>query len=187
MRIISGKFKGKSIDYLKSKITRPLKDTVKENIFNILSHSNLIRDINIKRSNVLDLYSGVGSFGLECISRGANQVTFIEEDINAIKVLKSNLKKLSSADNAKVVNDKIENFLKNIKINEYNICFCDPPFTDKMFIENLKYLKENKVFSSKHVLIIHREKNSKDDLTNYFNTLIIRIYGRSKILFGTLK
>ena len=110
MRIISGKFKGKSIDYLKSKITRPLKDTVKENIFNILSHSNLIRDINIQRSNVLDLYSGVGSFGLECISRGANQVTFIEEDVNAIKVLKSNLKKLSSADNAKVVNDKIENF-----------------------------------------------------------------------------
>ena len=85
MRIISGKFKGKSIDYLKSKITRPLKDTVKENIFNILSHSNLIRDINIQRSNVLDLYSGVGSFGLECISRGANQVTFIEEDVNVIK------------------------------------------------------------------------------------------------------
>ena len=187
MRIISAKFKGKSIDFLKSKITRPLKDTVKENIFNILSHSNLLKNIDIQRSKVLDLYSGVGSFGLECISRGANQVTFIEEDINAVEVLKSNLKKLSSVDKAKIVNDKIENFLINLKISEYNICFCDPPFADENFLENLKYLKENKIFSSKHILIIHREKNSKDDLSNYFNTLIIRVYGRSKILFGTLK
>jgi len=97
------------------------------------------------------------------------------------------LKKLSSGDKAKIVNDKIENFLKNLKISEYNICFCDPPFADKNFLKNLKYLKENKIFSSKHILIIHREKNSKDDLTNYFNTLIKREYGRSKILFGTLK
>ena len=74
MRIISGNYKGKSIQYLKSKTTRPLKDSVKENIFNILKHSNKI-DINIKNASVLDLYSGIGSFGLECISRGAREVT----------------------------------------------------------------------------------------------------------------
>ena len=67
MRIISGKFKGKSINFLKNSITRPLKDSVKENIFNILAHSPEIK-IKIENSNVLDLYSGVGSFGLECIS-----------------------------------------------------------------------------------------------------------------------
>ena len=70
MRIISGKLKGKSIFFLKNEKTRPLKDSLKENIFNILSHSNLI-DIEIKNSNILDLYSGIGSFGLECISREA--------------------------------------------------------------------------------------------------------------------
>ena len=86
MRIISGKLKGKSIFFLKNEKTRPLKDSLKENIFNILSHSNLI-DIEIKNSNILDLYSGIGSFGLECISREARQVTFIEEDINALKTI----------------------------------------------------------------------------------------------------
>ena len=55
-------FKGKKIKYLKNKITRPLKDSVKENIFNILKHSNLIK-IKIDKSNVLDLYSGVGLLG----------------------------------------------------------------------------------------------------------------------------
>ena len=79
MRIIGGKLKGKSISFLKSSTTRPLKDSVKESIFNIISHSYLL-NVNIEKSNVLDLYSGIGSFGLECISRGANKITFVEKD-----------------------------------------------------------------------------------------------------------
>ena len=79
MRIISGSLKGKSVQFLKNKVTRPLKDAVKESVFNILKHSNLI-NVKIENSNVLDLYSGIGSFGLESISRGAKQVTFVEND-----------------------------------------------------------------------------------------------------------
>ena len=59
MRIISGKFKGRSIEFLKNINTRPLKDSVKENIFNILEHSKKI-NIKIENSNILDLYSGIG-------------------------------------------------------------------------------------------------------------------------------
>ena len=77
MRIISGHLKGKKINYLKNSTTRPLKDSVKENIFNILKHSNFI-NIKIENSNILDLYSGIGSFGIEGISRGARKVTFID-------------------------------------------------------------------------------------------------------------
>ena len=87
MRIISGKLKGKSIKFLKNSITRPLKDAVKENIFNILKHSNLI-DVKIENANILDLYSGIGSFGIECISRGAKKAIFVEQDKIASKLLK---------------------------------------------------------------------------------------------------
>ena len=90
MRIISGDLKGKTIAFLKSSVTRPLKDSVKENIFNILKHSNLLT-VNLKNSNILDLYSGIGSFGLECISRGAKRVTFVEKDKNAFSILNENL------------------------------------------------------------------------------------------------
>ena len=83
MRIISGKLKGKTISFLKSLTTRPLKDSVKESIFNIITHSNLI-NINLKNSNILDLYSGIGSFGLECVSRGAEKITFVEKDKNVV-------------------------------------------------------------------------------------------------------
>ena len=82
MRIISGTLKGKPIAFIKSAITRPLKDSVKENIFNIIAHSNLL-DINLNKSNILDLYSGVGSFGLECVSRGSDKVIFLPDQYMA--------------------------------------------------------------------------------------------------------
>ena len=92
MRIISGKLKGKKFEFFKTSSTRPIKDSVKENIFNILIHSNQI-NINIKESNVLDLYSGFGSFGLECISRFANKVTFMEKNKKVVNVIKKKFEK----------------------------------------------------------------------------------------------
>lgn len=183
MRIISGILKGKSINFIKNSTTRPLKDSVKENIFNILYHSSLFR-INLKESKVLDLYSGVGSFGIECLSRGVKKVTFVEKDINAYKILKNNLKQLSLENKALVVNEQIKIFLK--KTNEkYNIFFLDPPYADNLFIENLNLLKKEKMFENKHLIIIHREKRSEDDFKNCINTLVSKQYGRSKIIFGT--
>ena len=77
MRVIGGKFKGKRLLEPKDKQTRPLKDLTKESVFNIINHSNKF-SINIKEACVLDLFSGVGSFGIECLSQGASHVTFVE-------------------------------------------------------------------------------------------------------------
>ena len=90
MRIIGGTLKGRSIKFLRNSNTRPLKDNVKENIFNILNHSIFIKT-KIANSKILDLYSGIGSFGIECLSRGAEKVYFIEKDIVAMSVLEENL------------------------------------------------------------------------------------------------
>ena len=158
MRIISGKLKGKSISFLKNLNTRPLKDSVKESIFNIIIHSNSL-DIEIKDSNILDLYSGVGSFGLECISRGANKVTFIEQNKLACETLKKNLDQLSLNNKATLINDNVENiFLKNKK---FDIFFLDPPFANNKYIKILSLLKKNNLFEKKHLVIIHRKKIQK--------------------------
>ena len=121
MRIIGGKFKGKLIQFLRIGKTRPLKDSVKENIFNILMHSNKL-NITIEDSDILDLYSGIGSFGIECISRGANKVTFIEQEKNAYKILEKNLKNLKILHNSKIINDKIENVINRFK-DKFSIFF----------------------------------------------------------------
>ena len=102
MRIIAGDFKGKKILQPKDKLTRPLKDLTKESIFNIINHSNLI-NINIKKSNILDLFAGVGSFGLECISRGSLSVTFFENYTKVIKILKLNIESMNIQKKIKII------------------------------------------------------------------------------------
>ena len=85
MRILSGKFKGKKLFLPSDKKTRPLKNLVKESIFNLLQHSNKI-NIRLENASILDLFSGSGSFGLECLSREAQKVPFFEI-ILKIKIL----------------------------------------------------------------------------------------------------
>ena len=183
IRIISGNLKGKKINYLKNSVTRPLKDSVKENIFNILMHSNYI-NIELDGSKVLDLYSGVGSFGIECISRGAEKVTFVEKDNLALMTLKKNLINLSIIDKTKIFSNKVEKVLNNKLVQKFNIFFLDPPFHNDEFMKNLILIKKENLFATNHVVIIHREKGSMDDLSKVINIIDCKEYRRSKIIFG---
>ena len=184
MRIIGGKFKGKKINFIRSSFTRPLKDSVKENIFNVLMHSNKI-DIHMDCSKVLDLYSGVGSFGLECISRGSKKVSFVEKNNVSYRILNDNLDKLSLLSKAEIYNQDVDSFIKIHLKKKYNIFFFDPPFANNSFIDNLKALKEKQTFEKKHIIIIHRESKTKNDFDNICRIILMRQYGRSKIFFGS--
>lgn len=186
MRIISGLFKGRSIEFLKNSNTRPLKDSVRENIFNVLKHSNRIK-IDIENSNVLDLYCGIGSFGIECLSRGAAKVTFVDKDLNASSILRENLSKLSILNKSKILLSKIEDVLIKDMKEKFNIFFLDPPFLDFNYLESIKIVKEKKIFCKNHVVIVHREKDSKDILKDFLEIIETRQYGRSKIFFGIFK
>ena len=83
MRIIGGFFKGKKILDPIDVSTRPLKDLVRESIFNILEHSKN-EFVKLNKANVLDLFSGTGSFGIECLSRGAEKVIFLDENVQEV-------------------------------------------------------------------------------------------------------
>ena len=111
MRIIGGNLKGKNLYNPLDKL-RPLKDMVRESIFNILNHSNEKR-IDLKNSNILDIFSGSGSFGIECLSRGAKNVIFIENYANSLIILKKNLNYLGLESRSNIF--KIE----ALKINKY--------------------------------------------------------------------
>tara|TARA_B100001093_G_C26803185_1_gene1004329 strand:- start:1209 stop:1772 length:564 start_codon:yes stop_codon:yes gene_type:complete len=185
MRIIGGKFKGKKLIYFDLASTRPLRDFVKENIFNIISHS-VVLNLNIKNTQVLDLYSGCGSFGFECISRNAKNVTFVEKNINATNLLKKNIDNLSIKNNVFLYQKNTSDFLnKDIKNKKYDIFFLDPPYANNEYINDLKKLKELKGFNKKNIVIIHRESNSMDDLKNLIQINKVKIYGRSKIIIGS--
>ena len=183
MRIIGGNLKSKGISFLKSKTTRPLKDSVKENIFNILTHSKLFK-VNLENSNVLDLYSGIGSFGLECISRGANKITFVEQDKEVIEILNKNLQNLSVQNNAVIINNTIINFLEMDQLEKFDIIFLDPPFAEDKYIKELQLIFKKKICKDNYIVIVHRDQKTKEKLSNILNPLLVKVYGRSKIIFG---
>ena len=183
MRIIAGDFKGKKILQPKDKLTRPLKDLTKESIFNIINHSNLI-NINLKKSNILDLFSGVGSFGLECISRGALTVTFFENYINAIKILKLNVSSMNIQKKIKIIEKNIfdEGSLESLN-QKFEIIFIDPPFKEKKLNFLLKKIYQLKILEKNGLLIIHRHKKEKDKFPEEYKTIKEKKYGISKLIF----
>ena len=118
MRIISGDLRGSALYITKDKTTRPLKDMVRESIFNLLIHSNKI-SFQLARSNVLDLYAGTGSFGLECLSRQAKNVYFVENGKFAFRTLKKNIEKLKLEKKTKIFfNDAFSVIKKKIFVNQ---------------------------------------------------------------------
>ena len=186
MRIISGNFKGKKILLPKDKLTRPLKDLTKESIFNILKHSKLL-NIELESSNVLDLFSGVGSFGLECLSRGAKNVTFLESYADVLSVLKKNIENLNQQNQTKVIEKDIfsENTLKLLN-DKFDIIFMDPPYKEKKLFFLLNVITELELLNNGGVIIIHRHKKEEDDLPKEFNLILEKNYGISKIIFGNI-
>ena len=162
MRIISGSFKGKKISDPKDIKTRPLKDLTKESIFNIIKHSNKLK-VNLSNSNVLDLFSGVGSFGIECLSRDAKKVVFVENYNGVLPILKKNLKNLQSIENYLIIEKDIYNSDIFLKLKDkFDIIFLDPPYRNKNLDKVLIDIDEQKILKKNGIIIVHRHKNEQD-------------------------
>ena len=186
MRIISGNYKGKKILLPKDKLTRPLKDLTKESIFNIIKHSKLL-DVRLENSNILDLFSGVGSFGLECLSRGAASVTFLESYKEVLIVLKKNIDNLKLQNYSKIIEKDIfaEKTLKLLD-RKFEIIFMDPPYKEKRLAYLLDSIIKLKLLRENGIIIIHRHKKEEDVFPDDFNIIIEKNYGISKIIFGNV-
>ena len=184
MRIISGNFKGRKILTPNDIKTRPLKDLTKESIFNILKHSNKFK-VEIKNSVILDLFAGVGSFGIECLSNEAKYVTFVENYNGVLPILKKNLSNLKLDKKYEIIEQNIFTGLKLAKSN-YDIIFLDPPYKDKNISELIDKIFEINLLSKSGIIIIHRNRNVKDKYSKNFRILEEKTYGISKISFGNL-
>ena len=191
MSIIAGKFKGSALYLPKNKNTRPLKDQVRESIFNLLTHSNKI-SFKFEKSNILDLYSGTGSFGLECLSRQSSKVVFVEKEKKAVKILEKNIEKLGEKNKTRIFVNNIFSAIEKVSKYKdawiaglnYNLIFCDPPFKDTNINKLIELIIVKNLIKKNGIIILHRHKDAKEKLTNSFKIIDERVYGRSKIIFG---
>ena len=187
MRIIAGKLRGSTLYLSKNKNIRPLKDLTRESVFNLLTHSKKIA-FQLEKSNVLDLYAGTGSFGLECLSRQANYVCFIEKEKTAIEILEKNIEKLKLKNKTKIFSNDVFTLIEkqNIFVSQFHLIFCDPPFKNTNIEKLIELIFNRNLLQKNGIIIIHRNKNTKEKLPDYFKILDERMYGMSKIIFGKL-
>ena len=184
MRIISGLFKGKKILEPKDTTTRHLKDLTKESIFNIISHSNKFR-LELSNVRVLDLFSGTGSFGIECLSRGFKEVVFIENYLGVLPILKKNLSNLKSIHNYKIIEKNINKKKIFLNLNKkFDIIFLDPPFRERKLNSLIDQIKNQDLLNKNGIIITHRHKKDNLDLSDRLNIIDERSYGISKIIIG---
>ena len=186
MRIISGELKGKKLSDPLDETTRPLKDMVRESIFNIIEHSKN-EYVELNNAKVLDLFSGTGSFGIECLSRGAKKVIFFENYINSIKILKKNLDLLNLNKQSNIIEKDAYNLTKSENnLIKFDLIFLDPPFKDNKLNQLIEKIKQMKITSKNTLIIIHRNKKISENISKDLIISKEKNYGLSKIIFGKI-
>jgi 16S rRNA (guanine966-N2)-methyltransferase len=121
-RVISGSARGRRLQVAAGSTTRPTSDRAREGLF-----SSLQSLLYLEGARVLDLYAGSGALGLEAVSRGAGSATLVEDDPDALAVLRGNVEHLGFR-SAYVVPQPVERFLAVDTEPRYDLALLDPPY-----------------------------------------------------------
>ena len=178
IKIISGFNKGLKINFKPSIDLRPTSNRLKKVLFDWIQ-------FELKDSVCLDLFAGTGNLGLECISRGAKKVIFVEHNREYAKKLDTSILKINGKSKAKIYEMDSINWIKESE-EVFDYIFLDPPFKDKEINILIDQIKKSKVADLKSLLIIHRNKKSNDKISKYLNVIEEKSYGLSKIFFCKL-
>ena len=132
MRIVAGKYRGRTLLAFDGDKIRPTADKVRESLFNILQ-------LKVPNCKFLDLFCGTGAMGIEALSRGAGKVVFNDFSRESLTLLKKNLEKIKVDDDYDIVNFDAVNFLKNTT-QKFDIIFLDPPYKTELGIKSLPFV-----------------------------------------------
>ena len=162
MRIISGEFKGRLIKVPDSKFIRPTTDRVRETFFNLLNNR-----LSFENISVLDLYSGSGSLGLECLSRGAASVDFVEKNFAIYKNLQENIRSLNLEETSSVHKMEAVKFTALTQHKQYDLILADPPFFKDDIYKVVENILTNRYLADDSYLFIERSIQTKEkDIDN---------------------
>lgn len=174
MRIIAGKYRGRTLAPIRGDFIRPTPDRVKESLFQILSD-------RLVGARVLDLFAGSGALGLECLSRGAGEVLFNDASRDSLAVLNKNLK--LSGERVSVYNLDFRAMLKRAE-GKFDLIFCDPPYKEEYLGEILALVKERGLLSEGGLVIYESER--KEHGGEGWSLADERRYGRTNVTMWEL-
>ena len=154
MRVITGTARGRRLNELKGKETRPTADRVKEGMFNIIQ-------FDIEGRRVLDLFGGTGQLGIECLSRGAAHATFVDARTDAVKLIRENLALTDLADRAAVLTADYATVLSSAA-EKYDLVFLDPPYETKLLERSLELISQFDILREHGIIICESPQGEED-------------------------
>ncbi len=173
MKIISGKYKGRNIEGFSIDGTRPTMDRVKESLFAI------IQDY-LDESIVLDLFSGSGNLGIEALSEGAKEITLVDSNYKAIKIIEKNLNNIGI--NSNVLNMDYKKALELLKNKKFDIIFLDPPYKTNYIEEAIKLITKYNILNDKGIIVCESDSIDKIIYDNSYTCIKDKKYGDKYIV-----
>ena len=132
MRIVAGKYRGRTLLAFDGDKIRPTSDKARESLFNILQ-------LKVPNAKFLDLFCGTGAMGIEALSRGAKKVVFNDFSRESLTLLKKNLEKVKVEEDYEIVNFDAVNFLRNTT-EKFDVIFLDPPYKSELGLKCLPFI-----------------------------------------------
>ena len=177
MRIIAGKFKGKILSEFKLSTTRPTSDLVREALFDKIG-------FDISDSIFLDLFAGTGAVGIEAISRGASKVFFVDNNKDAISLIKKNTSFINT-DNFEILNLNYEAALQyfckqNIKCN---IIFLDPPYATNFAEDAISIIESQSLLNAGGLIVWEHDEFKIDYIKKNFEKYQTKKYGKKFLTY----
>lgn len=181
MRIIGGKYRSRVLAEFAGEDVRPTSDRVKESLFNILS-------LKLYGARVLDLFSGSGALGLECLSRGARQVVFNDYAKDSIAILRKNLTALKvpvNGEDAKISNSDYLVCLEQQR-EPFDLIFIDPPYRFDYGKKALETIARKRLLTENGVAVYERDRVFEEEIVG-LEKYDERKYGKTYLTFFRLK
>ena len=154
--MISGTAKGHKLKTIRGITTRPTSDRVKESLFNIIAGY-------VAQAEVLDLYAGTGSLGIEALSRGAMNAVFVDRDRLAVSVIKDNLLHTRLMDRAEVINAAAAAALEGLSARgkSYDLIFLDPPYNKGLIPETITRICRLNILTPGGIIVSERSREDE--------------------------
>ena len=180
MRIITGKFKGRSLTTVEDMSVRPVTDRVKGSIFNMLQNRLDLRGIA-----VLDLFAGSGSLGFEALSRGSLRVVFVDDDHKALDAIEENAEHLDCLASCEIIQSDSFSYMGRLVGEEFSLIFADPPYAYERTPDIPAEIFQHQLLKKEGLLIIEHDRRTTFPLSPLFSMAVQREFGNTRISFFT--
>lgn len=180
MRIVGGKFGGRRLAAPRSRAIRPTSDRTREAIFNVISHQFSDR---LQGGRVLDLFAGTGALGLEALSRGAEFCLFVEEQVEARALIRSNVEAFGLQGRSKVFRRDAARLGEAGAMGSFDLVFTDPPYGKGLGERALNAALTGGWLAEDALCVAEEAAGSACDPGSGFRIIDERVYGDSIVRF----